>query len=503
MVKRNKGGKGQKFSEMNKKKKSIAEKSTKSGSFKHNSKASSNPYRPDPSGGKPGSRFRDRNTIKRLNMYKEKPDFEKMKKRPTDPAAGRVQPDRRWFGNVRTVDQKELDKYRRNLEENQEKKGSGFSVLLQGKKLPLSLVKDTYNKTLSQGDRLLQIESFKDTFGPKQKRKRPNISITDLEQMVKNVEDKVETYNPVTDTDLHKNDMIERDVARHKIFDKGLSRRIWEELYKVIDSSDVILNVIDARNPNGTRTKQLEEYLKKNCPHKHLIFVLNKCDLVPTSVTQKWISYLQKISPTLAFQASVKNPFGKGSLIQLLKQFDILHKDKKNISVGFVGYPNVGKSSVINSLMRKAVCKVAPIPGETKVWQYISLTKRIYLIDCPGIVYDMGESETDKVLKGVVRAERIPDPEIYIDAILQKTEKKHIYDIYGVREWEDYEDFLKQVCVRTGKLLKGGEPDINNTCKTIIMDWQRGNIPYFTLPPKNPDAAEQVPISEETLRVVQ
>lgn len=119
--------------------------------------------------------------------------------------------------------------------------------------------------------------------------------------MVKNVEDKVETYNPVTDTDLHKNDMIERDVARHKIFDKGLSRRIWEELYKVIDSSDVILNVIDARNPNGTRTKQLEEYLKKNCPHKHLIFVLNKCDLVPTSVTQKWISYLQKISPTLAF----------------------------------------------------------------------------------------------------------------------------------------------------------------------------------------------------------
>ena len=98
-----------------------------------------------------------------------------------------------------------------------------------------------------------------------------------------------------------------------------------------------------------------------------------------------------------------------------------------------VGYPNVGKSSVINALKRKTVCKVAPIPGDTKVWQYISLTKRIYLIDCPGIVYDHGESETDKVLKSVVRAERIPDPEIYIDAILKKTERKHIYDVYGVR----------------------------------------------------------------------
>ena len=50
---------------------------------------------------------------------------------------------------MRTVDQKELDKYRRNLEENQVKKGSGFSVLVSGKKLPLTLVKDTLNKTLS------------------------------------------------------------------------------------------------------------------------------------------------------------------------------------------------------------------------------------------------------------------------------------------------------------------------------------------------------------------
>ena len=54
------------------------------------------------------------------------------------------------------------------------------------------------------------------------------------------------------------------------------------------------------------------------------------------------------------------------------------------------------------------------------------------MIDCPGIVYDAGETETDKVLKGVVRAEKIPDPEIYIQAILDKVEKKHINDIYGV-----------------------------------------------------------------------
>jgi nuclear GTP-binding protein len=73
-------------------------------SFKK-SAASTNPNRKDPSGGKAGSQFRTKATINRLNMYTEKPDIEKMKKRPTDPQAGRIQPDRRWFGNVRTVNQ--------------------------------------------------------------------------------------------------------------------------------------------------------------------------------------------------------------------------------------------------------------------------------------------------------------------------------------------------------------------------------------------------------------
>ena len=109
-------------------------------------------------------------------------------------------------------------------------------------------------------------------------------------------------YNEEKDADLHKHDAKEmKEATRHSIFEKGLSKRIWEELYKVIDSSDVILYVLDARNPDGTRTKSLEAHLKQNCPAKHLVFVLNKCDLVPTSVTQRWVKYLQQFAPTLAF----------------------------------------------------------------------------------------------------------------------------------------------------------------------------------------------------------
>ena len=63
---------------------------------------------------------------------------------------------------------------------------------------------------------------------------------------------------------------------------------------------------------------------------------------------------------------------------------------------------------VINTLKKQKSCKTAPIPGETKVQQYVSLTKRIYLIDCP--VYDEGSSQNDKVLRSVVRAEKIEEP---------------------------------------------------------------------------------------------
>ncbi len=88
-------------------------------------------------------------------MYRTKPNMQKLKKIPTDPNAGKIQPDRKWFGNVRTADQKELDKYRRTLAESTQKTGSGFQIHLKSKTLPLSLVKDTYNKTLSEGERLL------------------------------------------------------------------------------------------------------------------------------------------------------------------------------------------------------------------------------------------------------------------------------------------------------------------------------------------------------------
>lgn len=205
---------------------------------------------------------------------------------------------------------------------------------------------------------------------------------------------------------------------------------------------------------------------------------------VPSWVTKRWLHTLSREYPTLAFHASITNPFGKGSLLGLLRQLARLRSDKQYISVGLVGYPNVGKSSVINTLRSKKVCSVAPIPGETKVWQYITLMKRIFLIDCPGVVYSgTGDSDTDTVLKGVVRVESLDDATEHIDAVLERVKPEYLKRAYRIVQWENAQDFLEQVARGTGKLGKGGEPDLNTAAKMVLHDWQRGKIPFFTLPP--------------------
>ncbi|KAI1321030.1 GTPase required for pre-60S ribosomal subunit nuclear export and maturation [Mortierella claussenii] len=393
---------------------------------------------------------------------------------------GRVAPNRKWFGNTRVIGQKALESFRENLAA---KVNDPFQVLLKQHKLPMSLLQDPVHVGKMH---VLETEPFSDTFGNKAQRKRPKLAMGSLEDLAAKVESTLENYDEKADKNLTSNvitDWIEE--ARDSVFQKGQSKRIWGELYKVIDSSDVVIHVLDARDPMGTRCSNVEYHIKKEARHKQLIFVLNKCDLVPTWVTAKWVKTLSKEYPTLAFHASINNSFGKGSLIQLLRQFSALHSDKKQISVGFIGYPNTGKSSIINTLRGKKVCNVAPIPGETKVWQYITLMKRIYLIDCPGVVHpSTTDTETDIVLKGVVRVENIKQPDDYIPELLARVRPEYIQRTYELDHWEDSVDFLTQLAKRTGKLIKGGEADLGSVAKMVLNDWLRGKIPYYTAPPE-------------------
>ena len=134
------------------------------------------------------------------------------------------------------------------------------------------------------------------------------------------------------DRDLNANrESIERFENPNPLFKAGQSHRVWGELYKVIDSSDVVIEVIDARDPLGTRCYHVEEFIRKEKPHKHLILILNKIDLIPKWAAKKWMQQLNKEMPTIAFHASIQHSFGKGSLINVLRQFAQLHKERQEV----------------------------------------------------------------------------------------------------------------------------------------------------------------------------
>ena len=448
--------------------------------------------------GKGSQSVRSAATVRRLMMYKQKPVRDKKGKvlkqdlQSKELPSTRIVPDRRWFGNTRVIGQKALDEFREDMAN---KSKDGYTVLIKQKKLPLSLLADP-EKGRARRVHLLGNSPFSETFSAGRRQKKPKLATDDLASLAARASASGEAYAEGIDAGvLADRDLVVAsdgavDAARGSLFEKGQSKRIWGELYKVVDSSDVIVQVLDARDPMGTRCRHLEHHLRKDAMkrHKHVILLLNKVDLVPAWVTKRWLHALSREYPTLAFHASVTNPFGKGALLSLLRQFSRLRADKQNVSVGFIGYPNVGKSSVINALRTKKVCVTAPVPGETKVWQYVNLTKRIFLIDCPGVVYhDTNDSDTDAVLKGVVRVSLLEDAWEHIPDVVARVKPDYLRRAYKVQSWESPEDFLQQVARLTGRLLKGGEPDLNTAAKMVLYDWQRGRIPFFAPPPQLPE----------------
>ena len=246
--------------------------------------------------------YRDAKKVKHLNMYKSggavrnakgeviKAAYLQDTKTPT----ARVDPNRRWFGNTRVIAQDALSHFRDAMADKQH---DTYSVLLKRNKLPMSLL-DEKDATESPSAKILETETYASTFGPKAQRKKSNIAASSLEELADITSKDNEKFEeeqilkPTLGLMVCGYTEFYTAEAKEYIFSKGQSKRIWNELYKVIDSSDVIIHVLDARDPLGTRCTSVEQYVQKECPHKHLIYVLNKCDLVPTwvavSITMKY-----------------------------------------------------------------------------------------------------------------------------------------------------------------------------------------------------------------------
>ncbi|NTV24399.1 MAG: GTPase RsgA [Nanoarchaeota archaeon] len=243
----------------------------------------------------------------------------------------------------------------------------------------------------------------------------------------------------------------------------------WNLVNRVIDEAEILLLVIDARMPDDTRHREIESKVLQR--GKVLLYVLNKCDLVEKHV----IEALKKEFNPAVFVSSKQR---LGGTILFKKIMEI--SKGKNCVVGVLGYPNVGKSSVINLLKGEKAAPVSPTSGYTKSIQFVRAKGKIKLIDTPGVLPFDDADLFKKVLVGSKNPEHLKEPEMFAMLLIEKF--PDMFSRYYDLKYEgDAYDFVDAAAQKRRILSKGGSSDIPRFSRQLLYDWQRGRVHEFNL----------------------
>ena len=245
----------------------------------------------------------------------------------------------------------------------------------------------------------------------------------------------------------------------------------------VIDTSDIILEVLDARFIDKTRNIEMENYVREH--NKKIIYIINKADLI--NIGELKASYdLSKLRPYIFFSA--KSKVGRARLRMVVK----IEMKKMKIShakgrVGIIGYPNTGKSTIINILSGKKGTPTSPEAGFTKAQQKIRFSKDIIIIDTPGVYQEKESPERDvasltkHTIIGIKSYDKIKDPDIVVSSLM-KDYPGLFESFYKIEANGDAEILIEELGRKKNFLKKHGEIDLIRTAKEILKDWQKDKI---------------------------
>ncbi|EMT62289.1 nuclear GTP-binding protein nug1 [Fusarium odoratissimum] len=312
------------------------------------------------------------------------------------------------------------------------------------------------------------------------------------------------------------------------------SRKTYDRVFKqVVEQADVVLYVLDARDPEGTRSREVERQIMAAASGgKRLILVINKVDLIPPKVLRDWLIYLRRYFPTLPLRASGAAPNAhtfnhrdltvqstSATLFKALKSFAASRQLKRAVSVGVIGYPNVGKSSVINALLSRMsgkggssskACPAGAEAGVTTSIRSVKIDSKLTLLDSPGVVFPSSsstqsaglvslknatEAHAHLVLLNAVPPKQIDDPMPAVTLLLKRLSASpdlmqkltSVYDIPALlpdrADGDITTDFLVQVARKRGRLGRGGIPNLSAAAMTVVTDWRDGRIQGWVEPP--------------------
>ncbi len=270
----------------------------------------------------------------------------------------------------------------------------------------------------------------------------------------------------------------------------GHMKKTKESIKRCLSLVDIVYELVDSRIPISSQNPDIDNIVGG----KPRIKILNKSDLADEKANEKWIKFFERRGIPAVLVDSINNK-GLNQIIDMSykltdeKRKRLAEKGIKNkpIRAMIVGIPNVGKSTLINSLSKRKGAKVGNKPGVTKANQWIKVKGNIELLDTPGILWPKFNDKDvalNLAFTGAIKDEILDIETLAMKLVekLNRISKEYIENRYGVSiiDKSSY-DIILEIGRKRGCIVSGGEVDFTKACNIILDEFRKGVIGRISL----------------------